>query len=365
MRAANLAKALEQVRLTHGPDAMVLATRTVLSKAQDGLAPVPEVEIVLADGEPARDGRAAPPSPYAAAMQRGPSAPAAELSRQLARLERVARQIEELGQAIDAPAVGAQEYPLADALRRGGAAEVTLRQLAASFQLASRGGPANLAVARRHLETFLRATRVPSLAKMGGEHWFLGRAGAGKTTLTLHLAAALGREGRRVGIIAVSPRHDGDVRRLEAALQALQIRGGSAFDARELDALRDDLRGCDVVLVDTPCCLSRRLELQAPSTAYRHLLVPLGEDPLLLRHAATALSDGMPDALAVTQTDLFPRPARLLDLVREVGRPVAFLLGQEGGAIQARLASQESLVRMVLGANDVQPELAARAKAEA
>jgi hypothetical protein len=358
VRAASLHRALEQVRLAYGPDALVLQTRNVVSRAQHGLAPQTEVEVIVADpaaGEELGPYSVAGPlvaAPVDADAQDGPDGGASgELARQLARLERLAYRVEEMSAALSPAAELAQGYPLADRLRAAGAGEATVRHVAASFALAARGAAPTEALARRHLGTFLRTTRAASFAQIRGEHWLLGRAGVGKTTLALHLAAQLQRAGRKPAVVALAPRHDGDVRRIEAAAQALAIPAGAAFDATELESLREQLTGCDVVVVDTPCCISRTLPALPPSPAYRHLVVPRGEDPQQLRDLLEAIDGWTPDTLSVSMRDLSRRPGRLLDFVRELARPVAFFQGVFAGAVQLRLASAQDLLEEVLGAD--------------
>ena len=368
VRADDLSQALARVRMAYGRDALVLGTRTVTLRDPESMRPRTQVEVTVADPNAlpkkaeARAGSALPP--WAAAYDSGNGAEpdptedevteevadsAAEVEARVHRIDEIAARVKTLASRFETVDGDADHYPLADALRAQGTGEPTLRHLAGSFRLAVRGGEATETAARRHLSKFVRGTRALDVAQMRGEHWFLGRAGSGKTTLVLYLAGTLKQAGVDVAVMAVRPPHAGDVQRLRAAERALGIPVAIANDLDAYVEARASLESSAVVLVDTPCFVGQELPVLPSDDAQRHLVVPLGEDRELLRGHLDSMRGWQADCLAVTQMDLFPRPGRLVDLAVEAGRPVSLLQGRADGQLRVRIARGESLMAAVLG----------------
>ncbi len=273
-----------------------------------------------------------------------PDEGASHLRRQLARLERLIHDVESVAVNVRDFNLAGEEYPLAEALIDAGCSITTVRQLATGFAMASAKGPRNFTSAVRHLHAVLRTTSATHWSHVRGEHWFYGRAGVGRTTMVLHLAATLRREGMHPAIICVGPRHEGDLQRIQSAAKALDVSAAAVFEEDDLDQARQHFADRDVVLVDTPCFLTYRPPSVRRASARRHLVVPLAEDPVLLRECLGSQGDWRPDTMAITQIDICPRPGHLLDLVREIGAPLSFLQRFEGGLAQVELADSERLV---------------------
>ncbi len=345
------------MRRIHGPDALVVSTRTVWHRDEEGLAPRRQVEVEVAATEPGP--AASPLAAYRSAASDSettqPSAAGGEgedpreaVQARLRRLQEIAARVERMAGRVGALSHEVLPYPLAAALRRTGTTERTLLELAHSFDLAARGGERSPTAARRHLSRTVRATHAVSLGQMRGEHWFLGRAGVGKTTLVLYLAGRLRAAGLEVGLVGMNPAHSGEVQRLAAAGRAMDVDVRVAAAADDFERARQDLAGNDVVLVDTPCHLGRSLLAVPGETAQRHLVVSLGEDREFLRRQLEEARDWTPDCVAISQMDLFPRPGRIVDLCAEVQRPVSFLAGRYGAAFEVVLARGEALLQVVL-----------------
>ena len=371
VRADDLAQALARVRLTFGRDALVLGTRTVTISDPEALRPRTQVEVTVADPSAQPQERVAEAGSAAGAWARAyaeaksaphtdeprdvDSAPAAPLAdtdvaSRVDRLNEIATRVRGLASRFDEQGVDpTSDYPLAEALRAQGTTEATIRHLAGSFRLAVRGGDPTVTAARRHLSRFVRGTRAVDVSQIGGEHWFLGRAGAGKTTMLLYLAGAMVSAGIRAGVVALSPPHAGDVQRLRGAERALGVPVHFVEDEDGLRRARSELSDHPALLVDTPCFVGQELPASPPDHAQRHLVVPLGEDRELLRGHLDAARGWQADCLALSQMDLFPRPGRLVDLAVEAGRPISLLQGRQGGGLRVRIARGESLMNAVLG----------------
>jgi flagellar biosynthesis GTPase FlhF len=361
LRADDLPAALRQVRGIFGDDALIVATREVMVRGDDGLAPRKQVEVEVADpadtpapSDPFTQSYRDTSSQSSGALPESTSTDSARtepeaLHSRLRRMEELSARVEGWTHDLDRGPDSADPYPLSMQLRASGCTALTIDQLSESFAIANRGGEATPSAARRHLSKYLRATSALRFEQAEGEHWFLGRAGVGKTSLVLQLAGELRRAAKEVAIVSFAPQHDGDLRRLEMASQALGVPSMVVFDAEEMRQARSELGSIDVLLVDTPCYLSHELTLDIPEVAQRHFVVPLSEDRAVLRDQLRGARGFEPDTIAVTQMDLYPRPGRLVDIAVELGRPVSFLQGRSDGALRLRLARGESLLEASLG----------------
>lgn len=378
VRADDLTQALARVRLTYGKDAMVLGTRTVMVPDPQSLRPRRQVEVTVADSNAQprlAEAAAGASTPWTAAYEEAShtlgddeiteefteDVPTdvsdvvfddSELESRVDRIDTIAHRVRDLTSKLDGVGEDAGHYPLARALRCQGTTEETIRHLAGSFRMAVRGGDPNETAARRHLSRFVRGTRAIELTHMRGEHWFLGRAGAGKTTLVLYLAGSLRATGLDVAVVSVAPPHAGEVERLRGAERALGLDVHVVHDQASMDAAREAAASCDAVLVDTPCFVGKELPIIPPEPAQRHLVVPLGEAREHLRTHLDKARGWQADCLALTQMDLYPRPGRLVDLAIESGRPISLLQGRHDGSIRVAVARGEGLLTAVLGERD-------------
>jgi len=375
VRADDLTQALARVRLTYGKDAMVLGTRTVTVPDAQSLRPRRQVEVTVVDPNAQSRAMGAGETPWTRAYEEAAGSTDSafeadtptdeesvdlsdvvfddtELETRVDRLDTIAHRVRDLTSKLDGMQDEAGDYPLAHALRAAGTTEETIQHLAGSFRLAVRGGDANETAARRHLSRFVRGTRAIEVAHLRGEHWFLGRAGSGKTTLVLYLAGCLRAAGLDAAVIAVAPPHAGEVERLRGAERALGISLHVVEDLDGMNTARRETSECDAVLVDTPCFVGKELPIAPPEHAQRHLVVPLGEAREHLRAHLDRASGWQADCLALTQMDLYPRPGRLVDLAVESGRPVSLLQGRQEGTIRVAVARGEGLLTAVLGERD-------------
>jgi len=319
VQAPDLARAFDLIRARYGDDALIQETRRIEGPAGDEW-----VEVVLAVDDPVR-------------AVDDPASDAA-WSRLLARVEALAADIEALEGEPD-------PYPLAAELRDVGCGEVALEELARDFARISERGSRGRTAAHRHLATRVRALGPRAVAQLTGEHWIVGRAGSGKTTATLLLAAHLKGHGLHPVVVTLAPQHAGEVQRVAAAARALDVAAASAYDAGDLARHRDHFADRDVLLVDAPC----RLDPSAPAPpgfARTHLVTPLGEDPRQLRRVWDA--GPAADHLLVTQADLCDAPGRLVELATVAAVPVTAIAGRQDGTPRLRIPTTRDLLAWVL-----------------
>lgn len=289
VRGGDLRSALERARAEHGEGALVLARET----APDG-----GVILAVSPGErtaAARGTNRALPTGY----------------------EEIARRLRAHGTADELVLEVCRE-----AAEHGSADRHPIDRVAEA--LGARFRIAHLPVARDR-------SRVISL---------VGATGVGKTSSLVKLAARLLRGERRVELATLDTRRVGALEQLRAYGKLLGVPVHLVHEGDRLTPQALGLPGPEVTLLDTtgrPAQdVPRLLELSrslGPGLDHESLLVlPATASESALLEVAEACQDLRLLGVVITKVDETREPAPVLDLVRELGLPVAFLSdGQDIG----------------------------------
>jgi hypothetical protein len=241
--------------------------------------------------------------------------------------------------------------PLADTLLDAGATADTVRHLLARFAAESGGGPVDRGTFESWLGAALPASNC-TWADFAGCHAFLGQDGCGRTGLVLDTAARLQAEGRKVLVLAVTPRHGGEIRRLQTAAAAGNFDAAVIQKAERLEVVSGQFTGYDAVLVDLPALDDPAMAsggtlhawLAANDSFHRHFVCPLDGDPRDLADLAPVARAWNCDWTAATRTDASRRWGKLLDMDRAFGLPWSVHRGRDG----LDVASSRDLMRRIL-----------------
>lgn len=293
VRGTDLRSALERARTEHGEGALVLARETA-----------PDGGVILAVS----------PGERTAAVGGG----AKEADRTLpAGFEEIARRLRAHGAADELVLEVCRE-----AAEQGASDRHPIDRVAAA--LGARFRIAHLPAARG-------TSRVIS---------FVGATGVGKTSSLVKLAARLLRGERRVELATLDTRRVGAVEQLRAYGKLLGVPVHLVHADDRLTPTALGLPGPEVVLLDTtgrPAQDAPRLQelsrgLGAGLEHESLLVLPATANESALLEVAESCQDLRLIGVVITKVDETREPAPVLDLVRELGLPVAFLSdGQDIG----------------------------------
>jgi flagellar biosynthesis GTPase FlhF len=354
VEAPTLKEALRLVRSRHGEHARVIRSRSVTRRQVAGLGHEKVVEVFVETAAP--DLRAERGMPPPVVDPRRQAALTGEIAAEVARIEELVRQIA-VQQAAGRGDAGWQENPVAARLIAAGADPGVVVRLAERCQ-AETGAKAHDQRALLHYLARSLPTGRGGWAEMTGMHVLLGAPGIGRTELLLKTAGQLAAQEKQVLVLCLSPRHGGEIRRLQAAAAAVGFDAAVIQSPRQLATADEHLSAYDVVLLDAPSfggegdkeAAGLQQALIQKSAYHRHLVVPLDRDLRDGGQMAAAARAWNCDWLALTRLDQTAARGKLLDLLDRLPLPVSLVGDVVWPQGTPRLADPGHLIDLMLGA---------------
>lgn len=345
---ATLAEALRNVRRLHGPEARIIDSRHVYRRDETGLGRTRVVEVRIDSGS----GSAAPAHAVVGAGNSSAARLTAAIAEEVERIEEMVGRLEgERAAAGEGRDVLVSDYPLADALAGAGAGADTIEKLAGLYAAAGEATGA-----AEHLKAQLRGS-AGDWSDYAGCHLVLGEAGCGKTDLVMALAARLRGVGRKVLVLSMAPRHEGEVRRLQHEASRHGYDAAVMKEASQLERSLEYFDNYDAVLVDTPALGSETMAdprlrgfVAGNELIHRHLALPLDRDPADMGASLEALRDWNCDWAAVTRLDMTARPGKLADLACGLPTPLSLLLSGGWPDGELKIAAADEMAGLILPA---------------
>ena len=330
VEAPTLKEALRQVRIRYGENARVIRSRSLTRRQPGGLGREKVVEVLV---EPPAGGRRQRATAIDRTVGKPPSpALTREIAAEVERIEDLVRQI-----AVDQAGhhdrrQRLQHNPVGEALVKAGADPGVVVRLSERFQAETGADPRDRTAFLQYLARNLPTGRG-GWEGFAGTHVFLGAPGVGRTELVLAVAAKLSAAGRQVLVLNLLPRHNGEVRRLQAEAAKHGYDAAVIQKPRQLNAAAEHLARYEAVLMDAPALgragsrgedvLQRDL-IQNPSL-HRHLVFPLDRD---LRDCRGILDEARAwncDWLALSRVDQTSLRGKILDLLDRFPLPVSLV----------------------------------------
>lgn len=341
-----MAQAMRRVRQELGPDAVILST----GKVEGG------VEIAVAmEHEPATTAAAAKPAGGRTARSTGDGA-----------LEDLARQVEGLRRQIAA-------QTLAGEVRGGFVARPEVAPLYRHLRdqevepslienlldgLCSPLGQGLLPRLAIRLKKLLRVAPEPRFGGGQAKVWALiGPTGVGKTTTVAKLAANFAmRAGLRVGLITLDTFRIAAAEQLKVYGQIMDLPTVVAASAREYERAVDELRGLDLLLVDTvgraPGDADNLAELRAILAAHpdteSHLVLACPTRDGDQKRIVNSFRALEPRSLIFTKLDETTVYGPILNQVWRTGLPVSYITTGQRVPDDMEQASLDGLARRLL-----------------
>ncbi|HEY7726109.1 MAG TPA: flagellar biosynthesis protein FlhF [Anaeromyxobacteraceae bacterium] len=356
-RAPDPASALAAVKAALGPDAVLLATRTVPA----GLFRRPEVEVTAAAGSPPHRRTPAPrPAPP------GDEGLAAEV-RQLRRsVEETRRALAAVTREARAHVQGGLPPPAAEVLARllGRGVEPVLAEelVRQALELGrTRAAPVGSLV-RDLVAERLVPCRAPWLHE--GRHLvaLVGPTGVGKTTTLAKIAArALLESRRKVALLTVDTYRIGATDQLARYGEIMGVPALVARDRGELRRAAERVREADLVLVDTAGRSSaedvaRQADLvRTLPRVQLHLVLSAATGAAELSAVAERYRALQPDRLVFSKVDEACGPGGVLSAAVRIGRPVACIADGQRVPEDLHAPVGADLVDLVLGDGEFRP----------
>lgn len=357
-------EAYRQVENRYGKNVIILGTRKITRRQEQGLGHEELIEVTVAP--PGQE----PPRRPAAQVERplapGPADPVPasevgglvrEITDEVERIERLVRE------ATASPRLQGEWFalegnPLAESLVAAGATPETVSNLLTRFAGETGAAVNDRPAALDWLKKNLRASNC-GWDGFFGCHAFLGESGAGRTALVLGAAAEQCAHGRRTLVLNLHPAHGGEIRRLQNAA------ANHGFDAAilrkdgQLERSESHFGKYEVVLLDLPALDHPALAaggqvhrwLARNSGFHRHLIVPLDRDLQDSNGLARAGREWNCDWLAVSRLDRTRLQGKLLNLAEIVPLPYSLTSEARDGAPQLQVADSGILLDRILAAS--------------
>lgn len=351
-----LKEAYRQVENRYGKNVIILGTRKITRRQEQGLGHEELIEVtVLPPGqEPVRR--------PAATIDRSalPAAETSELVREITseveRIERLVREATAIGTARG-DWFELEGHPLAESLVAAGASTETVGNLLTRFASETGAAIGDRPAALDWLKNNLRASNC-GWDGFFGCHAFLGEPGAGRTSLVLGAAAEQRAHGRKTLVLTLHPAHAGEIRRLQNAAASHGFDAAILRKDSQLERSESHFGQYEVVLLDLPALDHPALAvggqvhrwLARNSGFHRHLIVPLDRDLQDAGPLARAGREWNCDWLAASRLDRTRLQGKLLNLAEIVPLPYSLTSEVQAGRPQLNVADSGALLDRVLGA---------------
>ncbi|MBD3424483.1 MAG: hypothetical protein GF417_08610, partial [Candidatus Latescibacteria bacterium] len=263
VRGRSLEKALEQVKIRFGPEALIQDTREVEVRRENSLGMEKVFEVTVIEGESADAG-----AEVYTARDSFPGPGSGITGEEIDLISRLRNQVNEVNrlsgacQAIKKRLArslsGRDDYPIYDLLvEKGVFVNIVNMIMAEYFGQPGSGEEKSAENALSHIRRNLRTVEDCSWDQIGGVHFFIGSAGSGKTTIVTKLAGRLAERAEKTKVISLFPRNLRDLGGYEIFDRTEEVEVVVARNLRELEQLLSSWRG-ERVFIDTPCVLSSR-----------------------------------------------------------------------------------------------------------
>ncbi|MCP3941197.1 MAG: protein FlhF [Desulfobacteraceae bacterium] len=187
---------------------------------------------------------------------------------------------------------------------------------------------------------------------------FVGPTGVGKTTTIAKLAALLSLKRKmKVGLISIDNYRIGAFEQLKAYAAIMGLLCVPAFSAQDLSCALERMKSMDVVLIDTAghshfdkVKIDEILQLIKSDFGISvHLTLSVTAESINMKEAASAFSVFNPDTYVFTKIDETKRCGKILDQVNDLNLPVSLITNGQKVPEDLIVPDKQALLRVILG----------------
>lgn len=368
---ATLKEAYRRVENCHGKDVIILGSRKITRRQENGLGQEHLIEVTVQPPNQlsARVGPVPTMTPigYTPAGRALPETNVGNSSGGILReieleVERIEKLVMETMRedAQDGPPDELVGNPLAETLRAAGTGSKTVLNLFTRFAGETGKMMAERPAALSWLKENLRASNC-GWDGFFGCHAFFGDAGSGRTRTVLGVAAELRKQGRKTLVLSLHPGHAGEIRRLQNMAAELGFDAGIIRKDSQLAKSESHLGKYEAVLLDMPSLDHESLAiggiihswLARNPSFHRHLVVPLDRDLHDVKDLQIAARAWNCDWLALSRLDRTRLQGKILDLAESIPLPFSIRSENRGSQELISIASSGELLDRILVAGSI------------
>lgn len=211
---------------------------------------------------------------------------------------------------------------------------------------------------KEKLEEIIRETISISNDNLVGKVVLVGPTGVGKTTTIAKLAGRLALvEKKKVGLITIDTYRIGAVEQLKTYAEIMDINFKVVITIKEMEAAVDELKDCDVILIDTTGRSSKnsmqiselRAFVQKANPDSCNLVISSITKNKDIKTIIEGYKELQFNNVIITKLDETTSYGSLYNIAKRSGKPISFITTGQNVPDDIKVPNKEDLIRFIFG----------------